>query len=604
MILSFLFLLAVVVQTTLSGFGIPILFTTALAVSSMNPVTTLAIQGVLYVTFGLLFSVVKVAADVNLDSILQEPLCDISCESFIDLMIACVYAPRSLDVSNNFFCEWDASSLDGLHRLLGSSGLFHLLWSVVLAWTLFGLSIRFHHPVYCRLLSSFVAFILCIGGPTNRIVVGIAAYLLPAFPARVSKNDGASSESSCCGEEADVDWAGIEVAIATSHSLDQTLMDDDLEAAKIASAIEALEIVDDEVDYDLPDFVQLHRIPGDGWCFYDCVLKHLFPNGQEGEESEKVTKAMVAGICVSCLAQRKEHLQEFLADSPDFRKKRIFALKKVKAYRPYVNSLDDFQIYVLDKLETVCNPPLHLDTYQYADSLEIEAFRKNFDLSMLRLRPFGTWKDDDIGTLHTSDIEVIKNVEHLRTLLASAEVDLKFLHHQYENFEHYNLISFHDRDVGIREEKKNTIVYAITQSSLLRSLLDQNVKEFRRIALLHVGVKADPSLENDNESDAEASDTSVEESVESSEEVENSSDGSESEVEENHTDTKKPSLPPDVPMPLHPRVRRNRLGEGNSTTTSCADGNLSNKPAGEATVADAPGKDFFLIEECVQLQTP
>ena len=80
MILSFLFLLAVVVQTTLSGFGIPILFTTALAVSSMNPVATLAIQGVLYVTFGLLFSVVNVAADVNLHSILQEPLCDVSCE--------------------------------------------------------------------------------------------------------------------------------------------------------------------------------------------------------------------------------------------------------------------------------------------------------------------------------------------------------------------------------------------------------------------------------------------------------------------------------------------------------------------------------------------
>ena len=54
--------------------------------------------------------------------------------------------------------------------------------------------------------------------------------------------------------------------------------------------------VDEDVVYDVPDFVQLHKISADGWCFYDCILKHLFPNGQEGEESEKITKAITPAI--------------------------------------------------------------------------------------------------------------------------------------------------------------------------------------------------------------------------------------------------------------------------------------------------------------------
>ena len=48
-----LFLVAVILQATWSGFVIPILFTTALAVSSMHPVATVAIQGVLHVVCGL-----------------------------------------------------------------------------------------------------------------------------------------------------------------------------------------------------------------------------------------------------------------------------------------------------------------------------------------------------------------------------------------------------------------------------------------------------------------------------------------------------------------------------------------------------------------------
>ena len=90
----FLLLVAVILQATWSGFGIPILFSTALAVSSMHPVATVAIQG--HVGCGLFFSISNVAIDVNLHAVMQEPLCDVNCATVMDPMTACVYAPRGL----------------------------------------------------------------------------------------------------------------------------------------------------------------------------------------------------------------------------------------------------------------------------------------------------------------------------------------------------------------------------------------------------------------------------------------------------------------------------------------------------------------------------
>ena len=80
--------------------GVPIRFTSALTVCSLNPVTTVVIQGLLHLVSGLLLSLSSVAVDVNLEALLQEPLCDISCETIKHMMTARVCSPRGLTRSD------------------------------------------------------------------------------------------------------------------------------------------------------------------------------------------------------------------------------------------------------------------------------------------------------------------------------------------------------------------------------------------------------------------------------------------------------------------------------------------------------------------------
>ena len=584
-------------QATLWGFGVPILLTTALAVCSLHPVATIAIQGVLHLLCGAFFSVCNVAIDVNLHAILQAPLCDVSCETLMDLMTARVYAPRGLNSNCELGHDRVGTSCAEMHALPGCGDLFHVFWSIVLMWTVVALSSRFHHPVYCRPLSSVVAFVLCIGGPADRVVVAFAAYCLPAFPARVNESDDVSSASERGSDEAAVDW-DFDMQMATALSLSAEAGDnadgdlqEALESSLMADSRDKIESLPGALQ-DLPDYVLVHGIQPDGWCFYDSVRKQLFPNGQDGTECEQITTATVAGLCVSCLAQRREQMECFVADSQEFRAKRIVALSREPAYQGYVNTLDNFQVYVLDKLEAVLRPTRILDTHHYADTPEIEALLQTLGLSMLRVRPVSDWRQNDIGTFQKMHAETIKDEVHLRALLASADVDLKMLHYQYPGFEHYDVLSSYDRGVGMEDPKKNTLVHAISESPLLRCLRDDNLREYRRNALLLVGVVADPGLSDGEASEAESSSTSAGESVASSAEGNCASDSCDSVVETGRADTDQPLLPPGVPMPLHPRVRGKRFCAGYNTRTHCADGVLSDIPSGVPTVLYPRGQDI------------
>ena len=119
----------------------------------------------------------------------------------------------------------------------------------------------------------------------------------------------------------------------------------------------------------------VHGIPTDGWCFYECVLRHLFPNGQEQLAAEQITTAMVAAFCVSCLAQRKEELACFVADSVEDQSKRVVALRKDTIYQRYLGYFGDFEMYVLDKLEAALRSTMVLDSHHYADTPEFEALQ-------------------------------------------------------------------------------------------------------------------------------------------------------------------------------------------------------------------------------------
>ena len=122
--------------------------------------------------------------------------------------------------------------------------------------------------------------------------------------------------------------------------------------------------------------------------------------------------------------------------------------------------LDDFHVYVLDKLEAVFASSAVIDTLHYADAPEIEAFLRQYDLSMLRLRPPSEWTrgHQDIGSCQGLDenvmMETITGEEHLRMLLNEKHFDLQLLHYQYTGFEHYNIVHETNASFGIAAEKK------------------------------------------------------------------------------------------------------------------------------------------------------
>ena len=88
---------------------------------------------------------------------------------------------------------------------------------------------------------------------------------------------------------------------------------------------------------------------------------------------------------------------EFFCDSDEILERRKRQVFERKEYRRHCEEFGNFQIYALDKLESVFLEANVLDTLHYADTLEIEAFLRHFDLSLLRVHPPGDWKDHPDG---------------------------------------------------------------------------------------------------------------------------------------------------------------------------------------------------------------
>ena len=126
----------------------------------------------------------------------------------------------------------------------------------------------------------------------------------------------------------------------------------------------------------------------------------------------------------------------------------------------------DFEIYVLDKLEAVLASNQVVDTLHYADSLEMEAFLRHFNLTMLRVRPANEWSRsvEDIGAVQGLDEnEVMRTVSdeaHLRSLMQHQNIDLQLMHYQYTGFEHYDIVHLVNSSFGIAAEKKAGLTIA------------------------------------------------------------------------------------------------------------------------------------------------
>eukprot|EP00973_Karenia_brevis_P047560 6601023-Karenia_brevis.AAC.1 len=85
--------------------------------------------------------------------------------------------------------------------------------------------------------------------------------------------------------------------------------------------------------------------------------------------------------------QMREAMFSFLADTEELQAQRRNNIFRHQQYLKHCAQLDDFQVYVLDKLEIIISPQTVLDTRHYADTPEIEACLRHFSLSMLRVRP-------------------------------------------------------------------------------------------------------------------------------------------------------------------------------------------------------------------------
>ena len=127
---------------------------------------------------------------------------------------------------------------------------------------------------------------------------------MPAFPGSVNDSDGVSLACSKDDGDNSVEW-DFDVQMATALSLSANVGDDiaSMEDAELEEALELSRTANtrDSVQsmpgalQNLPDYLVVHSIVPNGWCFYDSVLKHLYPDGQESTAEDQVTTAMLAG---------------------------------------------------------------------------------------------------------------------------------------------------------------------------------------------------------------------------------------------------------------------------------------------------------------------
>jgi len=194
------------------------------------------------------------------------------------------------------------------------------------------------------------------------------------------------------------------------------------------SASEEPSLVHSQHQSAMPSDLVLKNISPNGWCFYNCVREHLHLSSEAPETS--ISTSSIATLCLTCLALRREEFSDFLEDSEDTRAQRRENVFKHRQFLKQCERLDDFHIYIFDKLEAVFTSSDVVDTLHYADTPEIEAFLRHFHLSMLRLRPSCEWTrgHQDIGSFQGLDenvmMETISSEEHLRSVLNEKHFDL------------------------------------------------------------------------------------------------------------------------------------------------------------------------------------
>ena len=234
-----------------------------------------------------------------------------------------------------------------------------------------------------------------------------------------------------------------------------------LATALSLSASEEASLVHAEPQPAMPADMVVKNISANGWCFYDCVREHLHLSSEatEADGDLVLTTAGIAALCLSCLARRRAEFPNIAQTSDEIAQRRENVFQHDQ-YLEHIARLDDFEIYVLDKLEAVLTSNQVVDTLHYADEPEIQAFLRHFALTMLRVRPGSEWSrfDGDIGAVHGLDenegLRTVSDEAHLRSLMEHENIDLQVMHYQYGSFEHFDIVHFVNASFGIAADKK------------------------------------------------------------------------------------------------------------------------------------------------------
>ena len=160
------------------------------------------------------------------------------------------------------------------------------------------------------------------------------------------------------------------------------------------------------------------HVPGSGFCFYDSCARQL-----------GVANFRVLGMAaLLALAVGSDDFREFVVGEDASQRRQ--AVSSLTECADVMDRLDDFDCYVLDKLEGLLNEAA-VDTRRWAEDVEISALLAKLNLCALVLRPqdveASMWKPSNRLVRHPEDLQA----------LATDAPDLFFLHWSDGAYEHF-----------------------------------------------------------------------------------------------------------------------------------------------------------------------
>ena len=285
----------------------------------------------------------------------------------------------------------------------------------------------------------------------------------------------------------------------------------------------------------LPSFCKIRAIEPGGWCFYDSVLAHL-PQPLPPE----INKFTLATAIIERLAQRRAALEEQLLHEDEDtvrRRETVLTGQGEDLYLRFMDQLDNFDYYVLSKVEVCCQQRPVLDSCHYADYPEISTFLNVCDLSLMRVKPPAAWNSGDVGSILTADYTFgnVATIDDARAAASQSRSELQVMHYQFTGFEHYDVLTFDDLDNDMNAASAARTINFIRTSELAMLMHEGDYNTVRQ-KLLFMLDKEFPSLEPKEESSSE----------------ENMSESGESEEDDHESDEdindQEGLLPPDVPQ--------------------------------------------------------